>query len=159
MGRKGSGHTGESAAALPWGQSDDDPILEARKLAFVRALLDGLKPWSAARRAGVAETTGYRWLRTEQVRAALRKESEDRDAVRKTFRDLLDSPQTPPLVRLKAGLALLNQPEAKVGVRSLEIPQGIPREEREAFKRFLRDLREKAGLKQEQDGHEEGEGA
>src|SRR6266446_7983244 len=91
----------------------------------IEALAQGQTVSAAAEKAGVHRTTIHHWIRTEpQFQAAVRiaqaeYSAELNDGIRElaarallTLHDLLRDPATPPAVRLKTALAILQRPHA-----------------------------------------------
>lgn len=108
----------------------------------VAALAQGATVTAAARTAGLHRTTVHTWFRTqpdfaEAVREArresverLREELKELDAhALSTLRSLLDDPKSPPSVRLKTALAILERPKFPSPGWNLPEPVGSPREE------------------------------
>ena len=98
--------------------------LSPKQLQVAVALAQGHTVSAAAREAGVHRGTIYQWIRTEAEFKAAAGEAK-REYVAKlnddlrelsahaldTLRSLLDDPSTPPLVRLKAAIAVLERPQ------------------------------------------------
>src|SRR5260370_18034831 len=91
----------------------------------IEALAQGQTVSAAAEKAGVHRTTIHHWIRSEpQFQAAVRiaqaeYSAELNDGIRElaarallTLHDLLQDPTTPPAVRLKTALAILQRPHA-----------------------------------------------
>jgi transposase-like protein len=102
----------------------ENPNLTPVQIQVVAALAEGSSVTAAARKAGVHRTTVHLWKRSsgefrtavERARrdfsAALADELRDLSASAfQTLRGLLSNPDTPPSVRLRAALAVLEDPD------------------------------------------------
>src|ERR1700716_15492 len=100
-----------------------DKSLSPAQAQVIAALAQGRTITDAARDAGIHRTTIHHWFRTEPVfkaafEAAQREYVETlQDGMRdlaaravETLRNLLDDPNTPPAVRLRTALAILQRP-------------------------------------------------
>jgi uncharacterized protein YchJ len=133
-------------AAIHQISSDSAPIsatLPPIQAQVIAALAKGQTVTAAAREAGVHAATIHHWIRTEpDFKAALEAAQSDyvaalADEMRElsalaltTLRSLLDDPTTPPSVRLRAALAVLQRP--KFPDQGWSLPERIetPRERR-----------------------------
>ena len=101
-----------------------DTSLSPTQAQVAAALAQGLSVSAAGRQAGVHRTTIHHWFRAEpQFEAAVQNASREyiaalNDDLRdlsanalKTLKDLLEAPDIPPAVRLKAALAVLQRPQ------------------------------------------------
>ena len=99
--------------------------LSPAQLKVVLALAEGKTVTVAARQAGIHRTTIHHWLRTQPEFVNAAHEAQDEyeflltDQLAElaalalsTLRALLEDPKTPPSVRLKAALAVLERPRA-----------------------------------------------
>jgi len=102
-----------------------DADLSPVQAQVIEALAQGQTVSAAAEKAGVHRTTIHHWIRTEpQFQAAVRiaqteYSAELNDGIRElaarallTLHDLLQNPTTPPALRLKTALAILQRPHA-----------------------------------------------
>src|SRR6266568_3455551 len=114
-------------AAVHHNSSESDTISDTNlspvQAQVIAALAQGLTATDAARDAGIHRTTIHHWFRTQPLfntafREAQREYVETlRDGMRdlaaravETLRNLLDDPNTPPAVRLRTALAVLQRP-------------------------------------------------
>jgi hypothetical protein len=115
-------------ASIHHNSSDSDtistlPILSPAQAQVVTALAQGRSVTAAALEAGIHRSTIHHWYRhepafetaVEQARAEYAATLNDsmRDLAARaleTLRNLLEDPQTPPAIRLKAALAVLQRP-------------------------------------------------
>ena len=111
-----------SSHFAPISDADLSPV----QAQVIEALAQGQTVSAAAEKAGVHRTTIHHWIRTEpQFQAAVRiaqaeYSAELNDGIRElaarallTLHDLLQDPTTPPAVRLKTALAILQRPHAR----------------------------------------------
>ncbi len=125
-----------SPAVIHHNSSDSTPIscasLSPSQAQVASALAQGHTITAAAHAAGVHRTTVHHWLRHEpafqaevvnarsQYFATLGDEMRELTALAlKTIRTLLDDPDTPPAIRLKAALAALTRPQVGWGLPEL----------------------------------------
>jgi AcrR family transcriptional regulator len=112
-------------SAVHHNSSDSDTIsnLSPAQAQVIAALAQGRTITDAARDAGIHRTTIHHWFRTEPVFKSSFEEAQREyvetlhDGMRdlaaravETLRSLLDDPKTPPSVRLRAALAVLQRP-------------------------------------------------
>jgi AcrR family transcriptional regulator len=103
--------------------SDTNKNLSPVQAQVIAALAQGRTATDAARDAGIHRTTIHHWFRTQPIfnmafQEAQREYVETlRDGMRdlaaravETLRNLLDDPKTPPAVRLRTALAILQRP-------------------------------------------------
>jgi phage terminase small subunit len=127
-------------------QSTDSPdpaaILLPAQAQVVAALAQGRTVTSAAQEAGIHRNTIYNWLDEPAFKTAVDEAQREyvailSDGMRdlaalalETLRNLLEDPKTPPAVRLKTALAVLQRPHFPQ--RGWQLPERIedPREQR-----------------------------
>src|ERR1700693_5358709 len=114
-------------AAVHHNSSESDTIPNATlspvQAQVIAALAQGRTATDAARNAGIHRTTIHHWFRTEPLfKTALQEAQREyvailSDGMRdlaaravETLRNLLDDPNTPPAVRLRTALAVLQRP-------------------------------------------------
>jgi hypothetical protein len=110
-------------AAVHHNSSESDTILSPVQAQVIASLAQGRTITDAALDAGLHRTTIHHWFRTEPIfktafEAAQREYVETlQDGMRdlaaravETLRNLLDDPKTPPAVRLRTALAILQRP-------------------------------------------------
>ena len=110
-------------AAVHHNSSESDTILSPVQAQVIASLAQGRTITDAARDADLHRTTIHHWFRTEPIfktafEAAQREYVETlQDGMRdlaaravETLRNLLDDPNTPPAVRLRTALAILQRP-------------------------------------------------
>jgi AcrR family transcriptional regulator len=114
-------------AAVHHNSSDSDTISDTNlspvQAQVIAALAQGRTATDAARDAGIHRTTIHHWFRTQPVFQAAFEEAQReyvetlRDGMHdlatravETLRNLLDDPNTPPAVRLRTALAVLQRP-------------------------------------------------
>src|SRR5258708_5205473 len=103
--------------------SDTNKNLSPVQAQVIAALAQGRTATDAARDAGIHRTTIHHWFRTEpEFKTALQEAQREyvetlQDGMRdlatravETLRNLLDDPNTPPAVRLRTALAVLQRP-------------------------------------------------
>jgi hypothetical protein len=95
-------------------------ILSRKQLAFMAALMAESSVTKAAEATGIGITTAWRWLRTEAVRQELAERmdavlagvcaglADDAQQARATLRAVMNNPQTPPGVKVRAATAILD---------------------------------------------------
>jgi AcrR family transcriptional regulator len=116
----------ESAVHHNSSESDtiSDATLPPAQAQVIAALAQGRTITDAARDAGIHRTTIHHWFRTEPVFKAAFQEAQREyvdtlhDRLRdlaaravETLRNLLNDPNTPPAVRLRTALAILQRPK------------------------------------------------
>src|SRR6266704_3614143 len=110
-------------AAVHHNSSESDTILSPVQAPVIASLAQGRTITDASHDAGLHRTTIHQWFRTEPMfktafEAAQREYVETlHDGMRdlaaravETLRNLLDDPNTPPAVRLRTALAVLQRP-------------------------------------------------
>src|SRR2546423_2891536 len=103
--------------------SDTNKNLSPVQAQVIAALAQGRTATDAARDAGIHRTTIHHWFRTQPLFKTAFEEAQReyveslRDSMRdlaaravETLRNLLDDPNTPPAVRLRTALAILQRP-------------------------------------------------
>jgi AcrR family transcriptional regulator len=103
--------------------SDTNKNLSPVQAQVIAALAQGRTATDAARDAGIHRTTIHHWFRTQPLFKTAFEEAQReyvetlRDGMRdlaaravETLRNLLDDPNTPPAVRLRTALAILQRP-------------------------------------------------
>ena len=124
-------------------QISTDSTLNANQLLVVEALARGATVSAAARAAGLHRATLYNWFKSEPdfVAAVANAKKEYADTLRdelkelntvalSTLRSLLDDSKTPPSVRLRTALAILQRPQFPRPGWNLPAPTGSPQEEK-----------------------------
>jgi AcrR family transcriptional regulator len=122
--------------------SDTNKNLSPVQAQVIAALAQGRTATDAARDAGIHRTTIHHWFRTEALFKSSFQEAQReyvttlQDGMRdlaaravETLRNLLDDPKTPPSVRLRTALAVLQRP--RFPKQGWQLPERIetPREQ------------------------------